>query len=85
MTTCTTLTDAMDMSRSHNEIVAVEWDGGDSSALIAELGGMHDGEIDSVDIGPSIDSERPVIDVWGYDADAPEGDMEWRLYVTLVA
>lgn len=83
MTTTSTLSEAIDRSRSHDEIVALDWSGGDESDLLAELCAIYDGEIGNVDIGPTIGSDRPVIDVWGYEGDPAIGAMDWRLNVTL--
>ena len=71
-----TLREAIDRSSSHNEIVAVEF-AGDSSDLIAALNALYDGEIDDAR------ENDGTIDVWGYSAHAPEGEMDWRLRVTL--
>lgn len=71
------LAQAIERSRSHTEIVTVEWDGGDEATLVAELHSLYDGEVDSAR------ENDGTIDVWGYRAEAPEGEMEWRLRVAL--
>ena len=68
----TTLKDAINRSISHDEIVHCEWDGGDESALVAELSEVSE-DVDSV-------RTEDGIDVWGTDS---AGEMEWRLLVTL--
>lgn len=72
-----TLTQAIDRSRSHNERVSVEVAAADISEVLAELGSLYDGEIDSAQ------ENDGTHDVWGYQADAPEGEMDWRLCVTI--
>lgn len=75
--TATTLRDAIDRSQSHNEIVHVEWDGGDLPTLLAELGAIHDGEVDWAS------ENNGTYDVWGIPESDPEGEMVWRLNVTM--
>ena len=69
--------DAFARSGSHTEIVACEYAGGDDCNLVADLAAMYDGEIDHVR------DNDGTIDVWGFREDAPEGEMDWRLKVTL--
>lgn len=73
--TATTLRDAIDRSVSHNEIVAVEWEG-DCFSLVNELNGLYCGEIGSVKVDDKYE-------FWG----GPLGTekMDWRLHVTLTA
>ena len=71
----TELREAIDRSISHNEIVHLDWDGGDELNLVAALAPYHDGEIESV----LIDGR---VDVWGFQ-DGPDGQMDWRLSVCL--
>ena len=74
-----TLLEAIERSISQTEIVHLEWDGGDEATLVAELYAIHDGDVDSVRL------DDGTIDVWGFREDAPEGDMDWRLCVTLTS
>ena len=74
-----TLQDAIDRSISHTEIVHLEWDGDDEATLVAELYAIYDGDVDSVRTNDG------TIDVWGFREDAPEGEMDWRLCVTLTS
>jgi hypothetical protein len=71
-----TLQEAIDRSVSHTEVVAVEFGGGDEADLVAELHTLYDGEINSVEADGKID-------VWGYQTEAGDGEMDWRLSVTL--
>lgn len=71
-----TLQQAIERSRSHNERVRVEF-AGDRSGLMVALDGLYDGEIDDA---PELDG---AIDVWGWTEDMAEGEMDWRLCVTL--
>jgi hypothetical protein len=71
------LQNAIDRSSSHNEIVRIEWSGGDEATLVSELGAIYDGEIDSTR------ENDGSIDVWGYRRDAGDGEMDWRLNVRL--
>jgi len=72
----TELKRAIDRSQNHNEIVIVDYDGSREDLMVA-LDGFYDGEIDDAQ------ENDGTIDVWGYDADAPEGEMEWRIKVRL--
>lgn len=71
------LSSAIARSSSHNEIMSCEFSG-THAELLVELAGIYDGEIDSVVVDGTID-------VWGFSGSTPEGDMDWRLSVTLVA
>lgn len=77
MTTTTALTEAIARSRSHNEIVRVEVEAANISEVLAELATIYDGEID--------DSQENdgTYGVWGWTEDMAEGEMDWRLNVTL--
>jgi len=70
------LKEAIDQSVRQNEIVTAEF-AGDEASLVAELSAEYDGEVDSTR------ENDGTIDVWGYREDAPTGQMEWRLRVTL--
>lgn len=67
---------AIDRSVSHNEIVHLTVVATNSSEVRREIEAMVDCEVDSVDIGNN------TLDVWGYDENALEGEMFWRLVVT---
>lgn len=71
-----TLQQAIDRSRSHNERVSVEF-AGERSELMVALDGLYNGEIDDAT------ENDGTIDVWGWTEDMPEGEMDWRLCVTL--
>lgn len=74
------LQSAVGRSMSHNEIARCEYSG-TLRAMMAELRGMIDPaceEIDHAEIEPGD------VDVWCFSPDAPEGEMIWRLRVTLV-
>ena len=70
------LTQAIDRSRSHNEIVAVEFSGNHADLLVA-LDELWEGDIDSV-----VENDGTV-DVWDCGSSSGEADMDWRLSVTL--
>jgi len=70
------LQQAIDRSRSHNERVHVEFRG-DRTDLMVALDGLYDGEIDDAE------ENNGTIDVWGWTEDMAEGEMDWRLCVTL--
>ena len=70
------LRSAIDRSRQLSEIADATFSG-DQAALQAALAEMYDGNIDSV----ALDDSR--VDVWGWTDDMPEGQMDWRLTVTL--
>lgn len=76
--TTSKLQQAIERSRSHDEIVVVEF-AGDHSELMATLDGLYNGEMDTrTDHGGAVD-------VWGWTEDMAEGEMDWRLCVTLTA
>lgn len=75
----TTLKNAIARSRSHNEIVSVEIEGADISTVRAELNAIYDGEIDDSQENDGSYS------VWGYTDDMADGEMDWRINVTLTA
>lgn len=68
---------AIARSRSHNEIVSIEIEAADISEVLAEMAALYEGEID--------DSRENsgAYDIWGYTDDMAEGEMDWRLKVTL--
>lgn len=78
-----TLQQAIDRSRSHNESVSVEFAAEGATkidrtvALEMALADIYDGEIDSAN------ENDGTIDVWGWTEDMADGEMEWRLKVTL--
>ena len=80
----TRLEDARQQSERQNEIVAVEWQSrhadrsADAAMIQGELAADYDGEIDSAW------ENDGTLDIWGYQEDAPAGQMDWRLRVTLV-
>ena len=76
-TTTTALSDAISRSQSHTERVAVDFDG-DRSDLMVSLDGIYDGEIDDAT------ENDGTIDVWGWTEAKAEGEMDWRLKVTLL-
>ena len=72
---------AIARSESHNEIVKVEIKDSSTNALNA-ISKLTKCEIDFV---MTEDSEGNVmLDVWGFDEDAPAGGMLWRLAITFV-
>ena len=77
MTIASQIKTAIDRSSSHDEIVSVTIDG-DSGVALTAIRSLVDCEVDYV----MIDREGiDVLDVWGYDVDAPEGQMLWRLAI----
>lgn len=77
--TATYLTDlqsAIDRSISHNEIASVRLEARDISEVLAELGSLYDGEIDSAR------ENDGSYDVWGYP-EGTENETDWRLNVQL--
>jgi len=72
-----TLRQAIDRSRSHNEIVSIEYAATDSTELELALGDIYDGQIDSAC------ENDGAIDVWGWTEEMADGEMDWRLRVTL--
>jgi hypothetical protein len=75
-TEMTLLQQAIDRSRTHTERVSVEFDG-DKSDLMVALAGLYDGEIDDAT------ENDGTVDVWGWTEEMAEGEMDWRLCVTL--
>ncbi len=83
------LTAAKSRSESHDEIVHIEHPrmhgnrDADSAMIQGALQALWDGEIDSA--WENQDQQgRDVLDIWGYDVDAPDGQMDWRLRITIV-
>lgn len=76
----TTLTEAIDRSKSHNERVNVEFVG-DCAQLLAELNQHIDSDTMEIDCATENDGS---IDVWAYNPETNDGSMIWRLCVTLV-
>lgn len=68
---------AINRSISHNEIVHLTIDGDSGDALEA-VSLLTDCETDSVFYDREGVDE---LDVWGFDPDAPAGEMLWRLNV----
>jgi hypothetical protein len=75
MTTYTNTQEAIERSRSHNEIVTVEASDIDAVTGIAC---EQDGDYDSVQIEPG------AYDVWGWTSEEGDGEMDWRLTVRIV-
>lgn len=73
------LQSAIDRSRSHNETASVRLEARDISDVLAELGSLYDGEIDSAR------ENDGSYDVWGWTEGMAEGEMDWRLNVTIDA
>lgn len=76
-TIATKLQRAIDRSRSHDEIAAVDVEAVDIATVLAELGSLYDAEIDY-----SRENDGSY-DIWGCDADSPNGDMDWRINVMI--
>lgn len=72
-----TLQDAIDRSISHNERVHCTFEGDHSDLMVALDAIYYDGEIDSAT------ENTGEIDVWGWQDGMANGEMEWRLCVTL--
>ena len=70
----TQIANAIKRSESHNEIVHLEIDGDSGDALNA-VNAATDCETDYAMI-----EDR--LDIWGYNADAQDGAMIWRLNIT---
>lgn len=73
------LENAIAQSQSQNEIVSVEIVASDISEVIAELNAIYDGEIDSSTENDGSEG------IWGWTEDMAEGQMDWRINVTLAA
>lgn len=79
-----TLKEAREQSQRQNDIVAIEWrsrhNNRDADAAMAQgyLGAEYDGEIDSAW------ENDGSLDIWGYQEDAPDGQMDWRLRISFV-
>lgn len=69
---------AIDRSISYDEIVHITVDGHDSGDVLATLHVITDCEIDYAMCDGDGD---PRIDVWGFEEDAKDGEMLWRLCV----
>jgi inactivated superfamily I helicase len=69
-----TLQAAIHSSESLDEITHIELDC-DSEAALSEIQSLVDCEVDSVMIDDN------VMDVWGFEEDAPNGEMLWRLSI----
>lgn len=71
------LSRAVERSRSHNEIVRIEV--ADTDAARQALCELYSAtlEVEWVRLGDGS------VDVYGYHVDAPEGEMVWRLHLTL--
>ena len=77
------LKDAVKRSYDQNEIVHIDYEGGDLHDLLAELRECIDPDAEGYDLDyAEVDG---LIDVWFYDTTdmAASGTMEWRLKVTL--
>jgi hypothetical protein len=73
------LANAIAHSQSHNEIVHVEIAASDISEVLAELNAIYDGEIDSSTENDGSEG------IWGWTEEMAEGQMDWRISVTLAA
>ena len=74
-----TIANAIARSESLNEIAKIEIDG-DSQGAIAAIRTLAECEIDHA-MTEDTDG-RKMLDVWGFDEDAPAGEMLWRLAIT---
>jgi hypothetical protein len=68
---------AIDRSRSHGEIVAVEIDGD----CVDALGYLDQVCGDCFDYSADVVGGQEVLDVWGVGEDGPESDTAWRLTI----
>jgi len=69
---------AIDRSISHDENVHLEIDGSFDDVMVA-IDSLADCEFDYAMIS------KNVIDIWGFDEDAKNGEMIWRLCISLCA
>jgi hypothetical protein len=74
-----TIAAAIARSESHNEIAKIEIDDDSNTALDA-IRNLVECEIDHTDREDS--NGRYMLDVWGFDEDAPAGEMLWRLAIS---
>ena len=74
----TQITNAIDRSESHNEIVAIKIDG-DSRDALAAIAAITDCE---TDYNMSDYQGEDRLDIWGYNPADKDGDMIWRLNIT---
>jgi len=73
----TQLTTAIERSISHTEIVDVTIMA-ESAVVLEIIQEMRDEAVDHAIV------KKGWMDVWGFNEDAPEGDMVWRLSITFV-
>ena len=74
----TTIAAAIARSQSHNEIAKLEIDG-DSGDALAAIRTLVECETDF----SMCDREgKDTLDVWGFDEDAPAGEVLWRLAIS---
>ena len=73
-----TLSEAIELSEKNNEIVKVDFDG-TFQEMIAVLKDAHTGYTDWAE------EADYSVGVWGWTADTPENDMDWRIRVTIVS
>jgi hypothetical protein len=72
-----TIKTAIDRSISHDQNVSITIDG-DSGDALQSISEVWDGETDY----RMIDAEGvDTMDVWGWTADTPESDQDWRLTI----
>jgi hypothetical protein len=74
-----TIAAAIARSQSHNEVAHLEIDGDSQDALDA-IRTLVECEVDHV--GSEDKCGRYMLDVWGFNEDAPAGEMIWRLAIS---
>lgn len=72
-----TIQQAIERSRSHNEIVTLDWDAAAINDAVDYILSTYDGEIDYVRNGE-------IMEVWGWTEEQDEGEMDFRVHLRAV-
>ncbi len=72
---------AIERSRSYNEIVTLDWDAAAIDDAVEYIAGNYDGETDCVS-GAGVDGD--ITEVWGWTDEQSEGEMDFRVHLRAV-
>lgn len=72
-----TINQAIERSRSNNEIVTLEWDAGAINDVVGYISSAYNGETDHVTNGD-------ITEIWGWMEEQREGEMDFRIHLQAV-
>ncbi len=75
-----TIKHAIERSRSHNEIVTLDWDAAAIDDAVEYIAAIHDGHTDYVS-GVGVDGD--ITEVWGW-TEQSEAEMDFRVHLRAI-